>query len=62
MASWALPTLQSPSPTTALLVLRLHLGFVQSENVEATSPQAHCAEETAVYSLVPHYFGHTSSW
>ena len=33
VTSWALLTLQSPSPTTALLTPSLHLWFVQDENV-----------------------------
>ncbi|KAF5918886.1 hypothetical protein HPG69_005927 [Diceros bicornis minor] len=56
------PPPPSPSPTTALLPLGLHLGFVQNENVKVTSAQARCPEGTAVYSLLPHCFGHTSSW
>lgn len=54
VTSWALPSLRSPSPSTVFLALRLHLGFVQNENVRAASPRAHCPEEAAAYSLVPH--------
>lgn len=60
--SGTLLSLQSPSPTTAILLLRLHLEFVQQERVKVTSPQAHLPEETAVYRLAPRCFGHTSSW
>lgn len=39
--SWPSPTLQSPSPASTLLALRLHRGFVQNETVKVPSPQAH---------------------
>lgn len=58
----SLPSFQSPSPTTALLLLTLHPESLQKEKVRVASPQAHGPEETAVYSLAPHCFGQTSSW
>ena len=56
------PTLQSPSPACALSPLRLYLGFVQNEEVKVPFPQVHYTQGTAVYTLVPHCFGHASSW
>jgi hypothetical protein len=51
----------SSNPTTALLPLRCHLGFVQNRKVKVAYAQSLSPEETAVYSLVPCCFGHSSS-
>ena len=48
------PLLTKPQPEHCLIGPAAPFGFVQNENVKAASPRAHCPEEAAVYSLVPH--------